>query len=412
MPLKQAVILCGGLGTRMKPLTDTMPKPMAPVNGHPFLEELITQLRDQGVKRFVLLTGYRSDMISDYFGDGRRLDVDIVYSQGPVDWDTGRRVWEARDAYEPQFLLLYSDNFIPFRLEKLLAFHDRCQATISFLVHPKKPGNTRLNADGQVVRYDSKRAGSDLDMVELGYMAVERDAMLALFDTADVRFSEILGRAAQSGRLAGFVKGDDYQSISDIERWRRAEKYLAVKRILLIDRDGTINVRPPGGAYLTNWVDFRLINENVDAMARLAREGFRFIVISNQAGIGRGIVDAAVVESINRKMVDMLKARGIDIMDVYICPHHWNDHCDCRKPAAGMFYRASREHLLRLDRTIYIGDDPRDAAAADNAGCLSVLVGPERDNIPHGGARPDFTSETIGEAESWIVSQFARWAAH
>ena len=61
---QQAVILCGGLGTRLRPLTENMPKPMAPVNGKPFLHYLIEQVRDQGIRRILLLTGYRSEMIT------------------------------------------------------------------------------------------------------------------------------------------------------------------------------------------------------------------------------------------------------------------------------------------------------------------------------------------------------------
>ncbi len=90
----------------------------------------------------------------------------------------------------------------------------------------------------------------------------------------------------------------------------------------------------------------------------------------------------------NRRMVSELASQGIEVLDVYVCPHHWDEQCACRKPAPGLFLRASREHLLRMDRTVYIGDDPRDSRAAFNAECLSVLVGPERDLDPGGGARP------------------------
>jgi D-glycero-D-manno-heptose 1,7-bisphosphate phosphatase len=233
--------------------------------------------------------------------------------------------------------------------------------------------------------------------------------MLDEFVEPDVSFSRILESLVRQGRVAGLISRDPYHSISDIERWQLAERYLAVKRILLIDRDGTINGRPPQGEYLSGWQAFRWIEPTVDAMRQLAGLGFRFIVISNQAGIGRGVVAAAAVEEINRRMVAELSSQGIDVLDVYVCPHHWEDRCRCRKPEPGLFFDASREHLLRMDRTVYVGDDPRDCRAAFNAGCLSVLVGPERDQDPGGGARPALTAATLADAVPWIVSRFTAW---
>ena len=119
----QAIILCGGLGARLRPLTNSVPKPMVMVNGKPFLCHLLRQLSEQGVTRFVLLTGYLGEKISDYFGDGSQYGWSVSYSQGPVEWDTGRRLWEARARFDVQFLLLYSDNFVQFNLQKLKRFH-------------------------------------------------------------------------------------------------------------------------------------------------------------------------------------------------------------------------------------------------------------------------------------------------
>jgi D-glycero-D-manno-heptose 1,7-bisphosphate phosphatase len=407
----QAVILCGGLGTRMRPFTDTMPKPMIPVSGRPFLAYLIEQLREQGIRRVLLLTGYRGEMIKEYFGDGEASGIEIGYSHGPAEWDTGRRVWEARSQLEAQFLLLYSDNFVPFNLEKLFAFHVAHDGFVSLSLRPKSNGNIRVATNGMVSLYDPSRSAPDLDYVEIGYMIAEREPVLSLFDQPDLSFSTILERLAQRSELHGSVGYDSYHSISDPARWKLAERYLQVKRILMIDRDGTINRRPARGEYVTGWEDFHWIEENAKGMRVLADAGFQFIVISNQAGIARGMVNSATVEAINDRMVHDLRERQIEVLDVYVCPHHWDDGCNCRKPAPGLFFRASHEHQLRMDRTIYIGDDPRDCIAAHNAECHCVLVGPERDLDPGEGIRPAFASPLLPEATSWIVSRFEEWEA-
>ena len=134
--LSQAVILCGGLGTRLRPLTDKLPKPMVPVNGKPFLHHLLMQLSEQGITRFVLLTGYLGETIHEYFGDGSPWGWSICYSHGPAAWDTGRRIWEAKALFDSRFLLLYSDNFVQFNLHRLQALQQKQNVPISLLLAP------------------------------------------------------------------------------------------------------------------------------------------------------------------------------------------------------------------------------------------------------------------------------------
>ena len=405
----QAVILCGGLGERLRPLTEDLPKPLAPVGGRPFLEYLICQLREQQVERVVLLTGYYGEKIRDHFGDGAGHGVQIDYSSGPADWDTGRRIWEARMMLDGRFLLLYSDNYVPVNIGKLLSVHSASLSAVTLLLHQKQNGNVRLDGDGGVEVYDSTRSTFGLNYVEIGYMIIERDRVLGAYGVSDVSFSQILEKLVKGEQVAGLVSGDSYHSISDLDRLKLAEQYLGVKRVLMIDRDGTINKRAPRGEYIGSWSDFHWDLQTVEAMRQLAKKGFRFLVLSNQAGIARGMLKAKMVDEINTRMVSGLRKQGVDVIDVYVCPHHWDEGCSCRKPNPGMFFKASRSHLLRMDRTVYVGDDPRDSRAAFNAECLSVLIGPERERDPGGGAKPSFTGETMLETVPWIVSRYESW---
>ena len=115
--IQQAVFLCGGLGTRLRPITNKIPKPVVEINKIPFLWYLLDRVSDNGIKRFLLLTGYLGSEIKNYFGDGKKFNWFIDYSHGPSDWDTGRRLWEAKDKLEDNFLLSYSDNFVQIRLD-------------------------------------------------------------------------------------------------------------------------------------------------------------------------------------------------------------------------------------------------------------------------------------------------------
>jgi len=354
---------------------------MISCNGKPFLWYLLQQLHDQGVSRFVLLTGYLAEKVSSYFGDGGSWGWDIQYSEGPLDWDTGKRVWEAREKLDELFLLLYSDNFVPFPLDKVYALHKHNKKSLTFIVASKTPGNISLDKFGNVQKYDNKRFELGLNYVEIGYMVVEKNQALSFFDTPECSFSSILQKMADKHQISAWVQHDSYHSISDPKRWQKAQEYLKPKKIILIDRDGVINKKASRGEYISKWEDFIWIQETRVAMKLMANEGFKFIIISNQAGIARGIISFIELEKIHNNMKNELQNDDIEILDIYICPHHWNEECLCRKPKPGMLLQASKDHLFRLDKTLYIGDDPRDVEAALNAGTDYILISEEKTNI-------------------------------
>ena len=375
----QAVVFCGGLGSRLRPLTDHLPKPMAPILDKPFLEYLLQQLSDQGIKRFVLLVGYLSEIIQEHFGDGDEWGWEIQYSVGPIEWDTGRRLWEAYSVLDSNFLLLYSDNFCQFNLDKLMELHNREEVVLSLLLAEKSNGNIRISPRGKIEDYDESRQRKDLDHVEIGYMLVNRDHVFSIYDnisnTPNISFSQILARLVNRKQISGMVIKEPYYSISDIDRLELMQEYLRPKKIILIDRDGVINKKAPKGNYIENWDAFKFVDDTIWSMRYLSRNNFSFIVITNQAGVARGMVSEDELTKIHSLMIKELRNQQINVLEVYACLHHWNDNCECRKPKAGLFNKIAKDYRLRMDHTVYIGDDVRDCEAAYNAGCGSVLIG-------------------------------------
>lgn len=416
--IRQAVILCGGLGTRLRPFTDNLPKPMVLVNGRPFLHYLLAQLSEQGIKNFVLLTGYLGEQISNYFGDGVKYGWSISYSQGPVEWDTGRRIWEARDQFDPLFLLLYSDNFAQFNLYRLLELHAELGMPITLLLAPKLRGNIKVDQKGRIQAYDKNRSGEGFDFVEIGYMAVNKKQILDEFPKCsnfpNFSFSEVLKNLAKVQKIAGLVVRDNYHSISDPERLSLMSSYLKPKKILLIDRDGTLNIKAPQGQYITSLSEFQWIPESIEALRLLASHGFEFIVITNQAGIARKMLNPDELENIHRKMISDLANVGANVLKVYSCPDHWDDHSFMRKPEPGMFFEAAKDFNLRMDRVLYVGDDVRDCVAAENAGCGMVYLSPMGSNASAKGSSkesslPFFNSPNLLDSIEEIVKTYEKW---
>lgn len=150
--------------------------------------------------------------------------------------------------------------------------------------------------------------------------------------------------------------------------------------------------------------DFHIIPEFTDSL-RVARErGYRAVVVSNQRCISTGLVSLETVEAIHARLVSELAKQGLDLTDIYFCPHG-GEHPD-RKPAPGMLLRAAREHGLDLKRSWMVGDSERDVLAGKAAGCMTVLIGPDADETSAdfrlGSMRelPDFLRERLPEPGS------------
>ena len=116
------MILAGGKGTRMLPLTKNLPKPMIEVAGKPFLEHLILQLKSNGIEEVTILLGYMGDKVVEYFRDGSEWNLKIQYSIGKIDDRTGTRIRNAQKYIKDNFLLLYCDNYCPLDLKSLNSF--------------------------------------------------------------------------------------------------------------------------------------------------------------------------------------------------------------------------------------------------------------------------------------------------
>lgn len=368
----QAVILCGGLGTRLRPITNKIPKPLAPLNGKPFIDYLLKQLKSQRIKNVLLLTGYLGSLIKKKIGHGKKYGLKITYLDGPVDWDTGRRLWESKKLLDKEFLLLYSDNFSSFNLNNLKKFHKKKNLSVTLTVSKKTPGNISVTKNELVKNFAIRRSKKN-NFVEIGYMIIKKKNLFAEFKNKNCNLSELLRSLSKKKQASAFEAIDDYYSISDKIRLKLTEKYLSKKKIILIDRDGVINYKAKKARYINFWSEFKFIPRVYKSLKKLSKNGFKFIVISNQAGISRGETKLKELIKIHKNMIKKFKSDGIDILKVYFCPHNWNTGCFCRKPMPGMLFEASKDFNFRLDNTLFIGDDPRDLMAAKKANCKGIL---------------------------------------
>ena len=409
MRVSQAVILCGGRGERLRPLTDEMPKPMVLVNGRPFLQYLLEQLAENGINRFVLLTGYLGEKIVEYFGDGSSWGWSISYSNGPVEWSTTKRIHEALDQIDEQFLLLYSDNFAQLRLSELARVNSDHNSAMTLSVVRKSSGNVQLDSNSSVVKYDSSRSESGADFVEVGYSLISKSKIEACLDEhIHENFSSVIQSLTDRKQVSAVVVATGYSSISDSVRLASTEVYLKHHKILLLDRDGTLNVKPQRGEYVNSMDEFNWIESSRDALRVLSERGFSFIIISNQAGVATGATKFEDLNKINEYVRAEFLNLGLRLLEIYVCTDHWNSESEFRKPNPGMFFTAAINHKFRLDHSIYVGDDIRDAVAAKNAGCKCVLIS-SGELIEDAGVRVESIGQSFMDLVPTIINKYESW---
>jgi len=346
---------------------------MIEFHGKPFLAYLIEMLRDDGFERVLLLLGYRAEVIQDYFGDGSQFGVAIEYSVSPAEDLTVERVRLAKDRIEDCFLLMYCDNYWPIQMDRMWEEFQAAGVPAMVTVYRNADGYTRssvrVDDEGFVRTYDRSRTAAGLQGVEIGF-AILTKPVLDLFPPGDALFEEaVYPPLTAKGQLKAFVTGHRYYSVGSHERLSMTDRFLARRPAVLLDRDGVLNKRPRRAEYVRSWSEFRWMEGAREALGMLTRAGYRLIVISNQAGVARGALTAADLEEIHGRMQRDVAECGGRIDGIYTCPHGWDEGCECRKPKPGMLFAAQRDHDLDLSRTLYIGDDERDAEAAAAAGC-------------------------------------------
>ncbi|MGD0278982.1 MAG: HAD family hydrolase [Smithella sp.] len=189
---------------------------------------------------------------------------------------------------------------------------------------------------------------------------------------------------------------------------------------VFLDRDGTINEEV---GYLDSLDKLKIIPRAYKAIRLINESGMKAVVISNQAGVARGLFTEDFVKMINEYLQTALRQKGAYIDNFYYCPHHpteglepYRQVCECRKPAPGMLLQAAQDLNIDLTKSYLVGDRFNDMEAAKIAGVKGILVktgfgqgllqddGPDRATPQN---EPDFIAADILEAVKWILSQVA-----
>lgn len=224
----QAVILTGGLGTRLRPLTYSVPKGMVEIKGRPFLEYLILYLKRFGVGRILLCTGYLGEMIEEYFKDGLAFGVEIAYSREETPLGTGGALKKAFPLLEEEFFLTNGDTLLPVDYRKMREVFKDFSGLVMIGAYPseEKP-NLSIDGKGVVTGYSRKGEGVGFAYVDAGVSLFRRG--IAEYFPGGEKFSlenEVYPKLIESAQIKAFPLAERFYDIGTPEGVERFEEFV------------------------------------------------------------------------------------------------------------------------------------------------------------------------------------------
>lgn len=402
---QQAVILCGGKGTRLGEAARKIPKPLVPVGGRPVLDHIIGLLTVAGVTDVILAAGHLGREIETYYKKHMHpCTISTEIESEPR--GTAGALTLLRERLEEDFLLVYGDIFCDFDVRALMLEHACHRPVATLLVrqsdHPWDSDLICTDADLRVTEFVRQREPGRRyrNQSNAAVYVMSRDILRFIPPDRPTDFGgDVFPAALRAGAVLRVHALEPEGMVKDMgtpQRKQEVEKYLEERTLaakaranraavdtVFLDRDGTLN-RDCG--YIVQPESLELQSGVAEAVARLNRASIKVLVITNQPVIARGLCTTETLEAIHTKLHAEIARAGGHIDGIYYCPHHPETHhgaglaelrrgCECRKPAAGLLFRASREHSIDLGRVAMIGDRASDVRAGRRAGVRTVLVG-------------------------------------
>ena len=433
--MNQAVILCGGKGTRLGESFSDLPKPLVPVCGVPLLDRILEKSAAAGTTRVILAAGHLGEQIRERYKGSNRWNLEIhVHIEGkPL--GTGGCLHEIAHLLDEDFLLLYGDVFLDFDLAALVVHHLKSHPVATVLVrqsdHPKDSDLVALDPHSDKVTVFLPKATRDPDGIYHNWgnaavyacsrslldhipKGVPSDIATHAFPAVLASGGEILAHHLES---TGFVKDMGTPArLTEVERYclRKgiaAESLLHPQKIraVILDRDGVI-LRDKGPS--TDAGDIEFMPGALEGLAGLHHQGLVCMVATNQPWIARGLLTGEQLHLVHLSMKEQIAAKSGKITDIAHSPYHPETHhgegipelrraSECRKPRPGMLFTLMEMNGFLPSQTVMIGDSEADVIAARNAGVRSILIGENPDALL---AMPDARAEDIPHAKNLILS--------
>lgn len=394
----QAVIMAGGRGERLKPLTDKIPKPLLPINGTPLLDKLIRHCVKNEVDNIIVCTNYLAEMISKHIEEAcygafvrESRETTPLGSAGPL--------LLLKDKLEDEFFILYGDVHNTVDMTKMLEFHRQHGSDATLLLHtsdhPQDSTVATADGSGRITSFVEK-PGNEWkkygNLTSAALYVLNKEVLKFIDDGKAADFAkDVFPKMLKSGKkLYGYVSTEYIRDMGTPERYKEverrdaaAEKEQKAAIAAFLDRDGVINEEVD---LLKKKEQVKLITGAAEGIRLLNKKGILAVVVTNQPVVARNLVTEEQLLQINRRLIGMLDEKGAKIDALYYCPHHpeknhpeasnprYRRECKCRKPKTGMIDEAAKTFKIDIENSFAVGDRTADTQMGKNAGCTTINV--------------------------------------
>src|SRR6187399_2616877 len=408
--IKEAIILAGGFGTRLRDAIPDLPKCMAPVNGRAFLFYVINYLRSQGIEKFIFSLGYKHEVVEAYLqAEFPTLDFQCLVEKEPL--GTGGAILASCYKTSQQTVLVINgDTIFKVDLEKGFTDHVKYDSDCTLLLKPMENfdryGVVDLNEDDSIKSFEEKKFYKN-GLINGGVYILNTEQFLA--EELPGKFSfekDYLEKYFETRKMYGSVQDEYFIDIGVPEDYFRVQQELKLPPLelkdidkewtLFLDRDGVINYEKKDD-YIRNWQEFKFYEGAKDAFKIFAEKFGTIIVVSNQRGIGKGLMTEEDLLGIHQNMQHEIEQAGGHIDGIYYCAAV-DSKAIYRKPNPGMAFSAKKDFPeIDLERSIIAGNKPSDMLFGKYAGMSSVYIASTHPETPFPHPNIDLRFNTLSD---------------
>jgi D-glycero-alpha-D-manno-heptose 1-phosphate guanylyltransferase len=385
--IREAIILSGGLGTRLKDIVPGLPKTMAPVAGRPFLFYIINYLRSQGIEKFIFSLGYKSEIIKQYLLDHfSTLQYEIAEESEPL--GTGGAILNAIDKIAgDDVLVVNGDTLFKFNLDSLEKIQSTqnaiCTIALKRMQNTDRYGVVALNEQGRITGFSEKKFYKE-GLINGGIYLINRKKITALSLPEKFSFeTDFLEKYLEKEKIFGLEQDGYFIDIGIPGDFAKAQEDLAVRPLslqeingswsLFIDRDGVINPEKKDG-YILNWDEFSFYPGAIDAFVKFSKRFGKIFIVSNQRGVGKKLMTEKDLLLIHENLEKEILEQGGRVDRIYYCTEIEDLH-PFRKPNPGMAFKAKKDYPeIDLSKSIMVGNKLSDMAFGKNAGMFTIYL--------------------------------------
>tara|TARA_A100001011_G_scaffold400579_1_gene516434 strand:+ start:4347 stop:5588 length:1242 start_codon:yes stop_codon:yes gene_type:complete len=397
------VLACGGLGTRLREITNDTPKPLFLINGKSCLERCIQELDNYQFKNVIITIGYKSKRFLEEIvalNKKYQIDIDIYIEEKPLG-ECGA-LWHIKENLCNDFLFINGDLIFSIDLKKLIIFHRRLSSKLTLVTHTSDhPEDSDLVSapNGSLVekiilKHPEKKLDKNAYLGNSGICIINKE----LLDKLNPREEDLKSVFQFIVKKIFSLKINIYsynttEYIKDMGTPKRLKvveddlskgivirkNYVNSQKALFLDRDNTL-IKCEIGEYIINKNEIQFLDKNIDNIIPISLDYDLICLVTNQPVIAMGKIDLKELDEINSIVVKFCLAKGLKIDIVTFCPHHphkgfkgelenLKQDCFCRKPNPGLLVEQAFLRNINLQESLMIGDSDNDFFAAKNAGC-------------------------------------------